>query len=789
MRPIPPPPSVFGPLVPRSKQSKSSRQESISSEDPTPDTGYEPSAVSDDFEDTEHRSTIRPHQFLPNIPNSFTPTSQASRYDTRQPSSPVSAKLTYTERRRLYESDFSTGTIVPTSHSLQASEDALTPRRQHVRRGSNAQEVEQALRESDRNVEYPDPEWPRNQPSPLGGFNKWKICAPRGRVGQSASDDPASEARGVRAISRDPDSVNGGGSPVARTSSGKKKPPRLDGPLIPTRPIPPPRKSGGRLAPSGHIITWKASDSSTTSTTKTLKNAKSMDVLKAVPPVPPRPLRTSPSRPHLPASPNVGPANTRPLEPMTRPRPLPPTQGPALDCVNLESNQTMRPFLQSSTAVHGSTPYLPQTQDPYPRPPSTSPSQQRYPKPVDVPVGEAGHEREVQRSHVLHQPSSSGSVSRFGETPFREDGYGGTTLPFSLRPGAGGYGGAQPRPYCPTDTPPRSPVSAASSRGASANSNAVTYTSSGTLVPSKSSAGQDTSESTLRPEERDKMIWDLKSCFAMQKNQPMEMSPQDSACSNDSYGTPTEELWSRRPFSQLIHDVGEGGFAPSPKSSPRPALNVITQNQDTNVRGVPANFPPPPNFIPQVQPPSRNMRTPRNGQKSSTPEESTWAHRPAPEDVFERLEDFFHDHDLDRPVIEANSGGTSPTATEHPYGIPLEDRERITCVRGKKSIRIVAEEHKKRIDRTSRAESAYNTNVLRKRSTKLWGSRLEEVTTSQKKPTHTKPLPESPSGGPRREPIVGQFYYHADAFVFQPSLNGFVEISLARERMDVFTLH
>jgi hypothetical protein len=125
--------------------------------------------------------------------------------------------------------------------------------------------------------------------------------------------------------------------------------------------------------------------------------------------------------------------------------------------------------------------------------------------------------------------------------------------------------------------------------------------------------------------------------------------------------------------------------------------------------------------------------------------------------VYNRLEDFFPEHDLDMPVIEATSGTGSPTNAEYSAApaVPDKDKPEKGLTRGKKSIRIVAEEHKKRIDRTSRPDNL--ANVLRKRSTKLWGSRLEEVTTEQAKAEYARALyvkpapPESPSGGPRRE--------------------------------------
>ena len=83
---------------------------------------------------------------------------------------------------------------------------------------------------------------------------------------------------------------------------------------------------------------------------------------------------------------------------------------------------------------------------------------------------------------------------------------------------------------------------------------------------------------------------------------------------------------------------------------------------------------------------------------ASSSSDLTWAPRPPPEDVYDRLEDFFPEHDLDKPVIEAGSGSTSAVAESAPsLG-------------------------QKRVDRKS---SAYaNTN----RNTKLWGSKIEETT-------------------------------------------------------------
>jgi mitogen-activated protein kinase kinase kinase len=124
-------------------------------------------------------------------------------------------------------------------------------------------------------------------------------------------------------------------------------------------------------------------------------------------------------------------------------------------------------------------------------------------------------------------------------------------------------------------------------------------------------------------------------------------------------------------------------------------------------------------------------------------DDGSWAPRPLPEKIYDHLEKFFPTHDLDKPVIDT-SGDISPT-TETVAALPPpmpanDDKSRI---RAKKSIRNVAQEHKKRIDRTS---TTYANNALRKRNTKMWGSRLEEVTTAHSRSMTSSP--DSPSGGP-----------------------------------------
>ncbi|KAG2044939.1 kinase-like domain-containing protein [Suillus americanus] len=134
---------------------------------------------------------------------------------------------------------------------------------------------------------------------------------------------------------------------------------------------------------------------------------------------------------------------------------------------------------------------------------------------------------------------------------------------------------------------------------------------------------------------------------------------------------------------------------------------------------------------------TRPLRT-KNRDKNSTFEGHTWAHRPPSEDVYERLEEFFPEHDLDKPSIE-DSRGTSPTSVERSYGIPnIVDRDK-ALKQAQKSIRTVAEQHKKRV---SGGDPSAGTMVLRKKNTKLWGPRIQAVNT----PSQTKANLDSRAG-------------------------------------------
>ena len=182
------------------------------------------------------------------------------------------------------------------------------------------------------------------------------------------------------------------------------------------------------------------------------------------------------------------------------------------------------------------------------------------------------------------------------------------------------------------------------------------------------------------------------------------------------------------------------------KSLPRLVVDPGVSQHHQQTSG-PAPLPQVPSFMPpEYPPPSRRPPKPPSKQPSSFNAHNRTSvfnedFRPPAEEMYERLGDFFPEHDLDEPVIEASSGGTSPTSAEAIQPLPTPDRRK-----HKKSIRVVANEHKRKLDRTSRITSVNNANMLRKRSTKLWGSKVEEVTAEQVKNVSALSTPaESPS--------------------------------------------
>ncbi|BGP37195.1 mitogen-activated protein kinase kinase kinase [Rhodotorula kratochvilovae] len=125
-----------------------------------------------------------------------------------------------------------------------------------------------------------------------------------------------------------------------------------------------------------------------------------------------------------------------------------------------------------------------------------------------------------------------------------------------------------------------------------------------------------------------------------------------------------------------------------------------------------------------------------------------WAFRPPVETVLEHLDVFFPEHDLDKPVFDLPTPGTpgsnpstsasSPVRDAPPPSAPSTLASRRAAHLGyRKSIRVVAQDRKRMLQKAgnnvARAASGLASNLLRRKSTKLFGARIEEVTSAQMK--------------------------------------------------------
>lgn len=398
----------------------------------------------------------------------------------------------------------------------------------------------------------------------------------------------------------------------------------------------------------------------------------------------------------------------------------------------------------------------------------TSPSQDPFPRPQSA-TGDPLIS--PSRSHIRLQSPFYGSTLDSGEA---------NLSPRAVSPHRGyhssGIPGPRPRPR-PThnsdrsdrssdiqsgpettnSTPPRTPISPQSPRYDGSEQLPLSSLSS-----SISASGNRSSETTLKQGDHvhftnlldhfDQMD-DKTHVVPRALPQPRQLTPPpppEAPNVRNSFGLDYEE-------EDDESDDGGGTWIrrPDPPKTLRPPLKVQIDSSAVSQRSADAitsQDTPPASLLPgsTVVPKQLPKASARPGSTFIDADSGSWAPRPPPENIYDHLDQFFSKHDLDKPVIEAISGDTSPTTAEPaipPPPNPVNDNK--ARIRAKKSIRIVAEEHKKRINRTSVADpAALASNVLRKRHTKLWGSKLEELTTFRSSSTIS--LPESPSSGPSK---------------------------------------
>lgn len=128
----------------------------------------------------------------------------------------------------------------------------------------------------------------------------------------------------------------------------------------------------------------------------------------------------------------------------------------------------------------------------------------------------------------------------------------------------------------------------------------------------------------------------------------------------------------------------------------------------------------------------------RNSLAARASDDNDWAFRPPVETVLEHLDVFFPEHDLDKPVFDLptpSPPGGSTSASSPVKDQPLASNTRRSTLGYHKSIRVVAQDRKRMLQKAGRnvatAASGLASNLLRRRSTKLFGAKIEEVTSAQ----------------------------------------------------------
>ncbi|BGP53188.1 mitogen-activated protein kinase kinase kinase [Rhodotorula sphaerocarpa] len=128
----------------------------------------------------------------------------------------------------------------------------------------------------------------------------------------------------------------------------------------------------------------------------------------------------------------------------------------------------------------------------------------------------------------------------------------------------------------------------------------------------------------------------------------------------------------------------------------------------------------------------------RNSMAARASDDNDWAFRPPVETVLEHLDVFFPQHDLDKPVFDL--AAPSPSSANTTHSSPAKEPTSTVSSRRSnlayhKSIRVVAQDRKRMLQKAGRnvatAASGLASNLLRRRSTKLFGAKIEEVTSDK----------------------------------------------------------
>ena len=537
---------------------------------------------------------------------------------------------------------------------------------------------------------------------------------------ETESNTPTQESRVSPTTARNPRQHD---SPVRYVPPGPY-PARLK----PPRPPAPPSR---HVVPANYLVSWKGEEAgnrknSLSSPIRLGKGVKSMENIRAAP--------YAASRRPLPVSrPTHGPHREnnyyngvpKSYEPSRTVRPLPLQGSTHSSSLDLGQHNSRPPYSYNSS--------LSPNNEPLARPQSasgentTSPSNLRHPNDL---LDNARSPQSISPHHA--QRTLPGQPPRHHPNDRSTDCCSGAEI---LR-----------------TSPPRSPASPQSPQY-TPHSNGVDMSKHGVLDEDELSArSMDGSNSTVRQDDRMKMS-ELISNNSESTLISARLTEADKATPPSPSSTTSATTLAASPGSPY------SGGGDDSDSSEFGTMIWKKRPEDGKLRGPPLTVQivnPPEDSARELLHRSNAMVLEDRSLRASTftnMSDSTWAPRPLPEDVYDRLEDFFPEHDLDKPVIEASSGSTSPTVAD-PASSPVQSPHPPESlekkgIRARKSIRYVAEDFKKRIDRKP---SAY-ANI--KRNTKLWGSRVEEVTTAQPRSNSI-----SSESSPSSAPSKSYAYFH-----------------------------
>ncbi|KAF8647958.1 hypothetical protein AX16_006490 [Volvariella volvacea WC 439] len=738
--PIAPVQAAIHPLRPPYKRVQRSRAGSISStasEQVTSEAGGYEADVDNPDHDTRrpfHRQGPSYSSYAPpTLPNPYPSSPNMARQPSHAPRStsplrpvkPVAVPIQDRSRPDISAGGVVAPQISPSQSRFDDRSYLPAPiRTAHNRSSSDAAaEREQILRASEEIQDDANRQWRAHRE--MGSARDTYVdLQQRPRRIQQSESNRGSHVEGLRITPRNTGPVE----PHFRISRGARQSSssrgvRIQDLSIPRPPLQPPPKPDSRGASPAKIpsqifhLPWTGEASRPEDALKSRRlgkgSAKSMDNLRAVS-TSQHPVNLQPGRrAQLPINPAAPPTQSKQYDSSRRPGGY--YAGNGLDYIQSPGSYLRQPNPYNpspSSPVH----------EPYPRPssaisdspPTPTPSYLRQGQPVQSPVYDAHHVS----SPPLIPNSSTSSRTTTISTVFSEP----------------------PDPHSGSETPitavsltPISPKSPRQERFISSN---FANTSNGNFDTRPSGVNVDrVHESTLTQGD----LW-LVGVINTSDSGDGTVIPSQSKLRQQLQASQQHQS-NQQPFSQAFQQSTQPSLT-QPSISVTQATTIGSSssyqdviNDDSDSDGdlwqkAPANPPPKPPLQVNTAQSQSTLRPQLRQQGTSEYEpntfnarrQSTWAPRPEPEDVFEHPEQFFPQHDLDKPVIEAATEGNSPTTAVPVPTSRMESGRKV-------SLRGFFVEQKKRIYRISTVSSS---SVTRKRSTKVWGSRAEEVTTHSK---------------------------------------------------------